>query len=198
MTRRCIAIAAALGIAAVGSPASVRADPAKPPATAAAGDLSGLHDFDFEVGTWRVRHRVKRADEPRWREFTGTCNMRTLMAGAANVEEHRFDRPTGSTYGVALRAYDAKTAEWAIWWVDSRVPHGPVDPPAKGRFKNGVGTFYSDVMLDGKPLRTRLVWSHITPTSARWEQANSYDGGKTWEPNWTMEFQRTAARPPSQ
>ncbi len=33
-------------------------------------------------------------------------------------------------------------------------------------------------------------WSDITPTLARWEQAFSPDGGKSWETNWIMEFTR--------
>jgi hypothetical protein len=112
------------------------------------------------------------------------------MDDAMNVEEHRFDRPGGVTRGVALRAYDAKTARWAIWWVDSRNPHGALDPPVIGRFEKGVGTFYSDGVVDGKAIRTRFVWSQITATSAHWEQAYSSDSGKTWVTNWIMDFRR--------
>ena len=46
------------------------------------------------------------------------------------------------------------------------------------RFKNGIGTFFGDTMLNGKPVRVRFIWSQITPTSARWEQAYSADGWK--------------------
>ncbi len=113
------------------------------------------------------------------------------MNGTMNVEDNVFHRATGISRGVALRAYDEKTGQWAIWWVDSRNPHAPVDPPMLGRFENGVGTFYSDGMLEGKPARTRFIWSHITPTSARWEQAFSFDAGKTWRIDWIMEFERT-------
>ncbi len=31
--------------------------------------------------------------------------------------------------------------------------------------------------IDGKPMRVRLIWSQITATSARWEQAYSHDAG---------------------
>ena len=160
---------------------------------AAATEAGGQHDFDFEVGTWRVHHRVKRPGTgDNWQKMEGTCVNRSLMDGQANVEEHRFQRPSGVTYGVAFRAYDPETRLWAIWWVDQRVPHGPVDPPVKGRFENGVGEFFSDTLVDGKTIRTRFIWSHITATSARWEQANSEDGGKTWETNWVMEFERAS------
>ena len=158
-------------------------------AQAQAPNTSGVHGFDFEVGEWQVHHRVKRPTGE-WFEFDGTCVMRGLMEGAGNVEEHTFHRPTGLAYGVALRAYDAEKDLWSIWWLDSRYPTGPVGPPAQGRFEHGVGTFYSDYEDEGKPMRDRLVWSEITPTSARWEQASSTDGGKTWESNWIMTFKR--------
>jgi hypothetical protein len=153
----------------------------------------GMHDFDFEYGKWRVHHRVKSAANGGiWKEFDGTCTTRAFMAGQGDIEEHVFLRPTGNTYGTAIRAFDPKTDEWAIWWIDSRYPHFPLDPPAKGRFENGVGTFYSDAVVNGKTVRARLIWSHITPTSAHWEQASSDDAGKTWDTNWIMEFQRVS------
>lgn len=162
------------------------------PARSETDARSGVHGFDFEIGEWRVKHRTKPPLEKDWKlEFEGTCITRSLMRGAANIEEHTFNRPTGLTYGMALRAYDTKTDQWAIWWVDSRSPHLPVDPPMLGRFENGVGTFYSDGMIDGKPARTRFIWSGISPTTAHWQQALSFDGGKTWHTNWEMSFQRT-------
>ena len=151
----------------------------------------GASDFDFQRGEWQVRHRVKRSSDEAWIEFSGTCRNRMLIDGSANVEEHTFIRSAGITYGIALRAYDSKAGEWAIWWVDSRDPHGMLDPPVKGRFENGVGTFHSNYMADRQPMRLRFVWSHISADSARWEQAISSDDGETWNTNWTMEFERS-------
>ena len=155
----------------------------------AADDLSGAHDFDFEFGEWTVHHRVKSANGE-WYEMAGTSNTRPILGGLGNVEDNLFHRPTGDSRGVAMRTYDPATAQWAIWWVDSRTPHGVLDPPVKGRFENGVGNFYSDGEINGKPARTRFRWSEITATTARWEQAFSYDAGKTWNTNWVMEFRR--------
>ena len=167
-------------------PIAVAAD--APGAGAKAIAASGTHGFDFEFGTWLVHHRYKRNGE--WIEFDGTSSDRPLNDGSSNVEENTFHRPSGDSQGIALRAYDAKTASWAIWWVDSRDPHAALDPPVKGRFVDGVGTFYSDSVVNGKPIRTRYIWSQITPNSARWEQALSPDEGKTWDTNWVMEFRR--------
>jgi hypothetical protein len=63
-------------------------------------------------------------------------------------------------------------------------------PPVKGGFENGVGTFYADDTLRGKPIRVRFSWSRITTISAHFEQAFSADGGKSWETNWITDFRR--------
>jgi len=154
------------------------------------GDVSGLRDFDFLIGQWRVHHRVLKPDTGRWVEFDGTSSTRKLMDGWGNVEDNVLDPPSGTYRAVGLRAYDPKTGQWVIWWLDGRNPFGTLDPAVKGRFENGVGHFYSDDTLNGKPIRTRYTWSHAAAASAHWEQAYSSDGGKTWETNWIMEFQR--------
>jgi hypothetical protein len=177
-------LAAVLLAGAIGSTAPAQS----PPASSTAHD-----DFDFLVGEWNVHHRRLKPGTTEWVEFDGTCSNRALMDGAANVEEHALDAPSGAYRAVALRAYDSKAGQWAIWWLAGRYPHGPLDPAVKGRFEKGVGTFYSDYVQDGKPMRVRFLWSHITSTSARWEQASSSDAGKTWDTNWIMEFRRVQA-----
>jgi hypothetical protein len=157
-------------------------------------NLSGLHDFDLRAGEWVAHHRrlkERLAGSHEWVEFDGTQSFRLLMDGYANEDENVLNMPGGGAYkGVTLRAYDSKTGQWAIWWLDGRTPFGDLDPPVKGRFVNGVGTFYSDDTLRGKPVRVRFVWSNITADSAHWEQAFSPDGGRTWEVNWTTDFKR--------
>jgi hypothetical protein len=154
---------------------------------------AAVHDFDFLVGEWHVHHHRMKPNSQEWVDFEGTCSNRKLMDGGANMEQHALNAPYGAYRAIALRAYDPKTDQWAIWWLDGRYPSGPLDPPVKGRFENGVGTFYSDEMHDGKPTRVRFIWSNITPAFARWEQSFSSDGGKTWATNWVMNFNRDTA-----
>ncbi len=158
-------------------------------------DNSGLQDFDFLLGEWRVHHRrlkLRLAGSQEWIEFEGTCGNRALMAGWGNIDENRIDLPGDAYRGVGLRSYDPKSGLWSIWWLDGRNPSADLDPPVRGRFEHGVGTFYADDTLNGKPIRVRYRWSQITPTSAHWEQAYSPDAGKTWETNWLMDFQRSS------
>ena len=156
--------------------------------------VPGLHDFDFLVGHWQVHHRKLKkrlANNHEWIEFEGTLFSQPLMGGYANVDDDVFEVPGGAYRGVAPRSFDAKSGLWSIWWMDSRTPTAPMDPPVKGSFHDGVGTFYAnDDTEDGKPVRTRLIWSEITPTSGHWEQAESTDGGKTWETDWIMDLKR--------
>ena len=136
-------------------------------ATPAATSRTGSHDFDFLIGEWRVHHHRLKPGGREWVDFDGTCSNSKLMDDEADMEEHVLNAPNGAYRAVALRAYDPKTGQWAIWWLDERYPSRPLDPPAKGRFENGIGNFYADYKQDGKPMRGRLHWSNITPTSAR-------------------------------
>lgn len=187
-------LAAAVLATAMGSVAPAHSGQDNPQPLQAA-NLNGLHDFDFLVGQWQSHHRrlkERLAGSHEWEEFEGTLSMRKLMDGWANVDDNVLKLPGDEYRAAALRAYDPKTGQWAIWWLDGRNPVGELGPPVKGHFENGVGTFYADDTLRGKPIRMRFVWSRITPTSARWEQAFSPDGGKTWETNWIMEFRRVS------
>jgi hypothetical protein len=157
--------------------------------------LAVLTDFDFLAGHWRVNHRRKRRDGAGWETFEGTASHRAVLGGTANVEEHALDAPGGAYRAVALRAYDETSGRWAIWWLDSRSPAGPLDPPVIGGFDGGVGLFYSASVDRGKPERVRFRWSDITPASARWEQSFSSDGGQTWQLDWVMSFQRQDRHP---
>lgn len=154
----------------------------------------GIHDFDFLAGEWRIRHRrlkERLAGSTEWVEFTGTQKAQLVMGGQGNIDDNVIDLPGGAYRAVTLRAFDPKTGLWSIWWLDGRTPQGPLEPPMRGRFQNGVGLFYADETFNGKPIKVRFIWSNITKTSARWEQAFSPDGGKTWETNWVMNFSRT-------
>jgi hypothetical protein len=156
-------------------------------------DLSGAHAFDTRPGRWTAHHRKLKerlAGSRDWIEFDGTQTAWSLMDGRANVDDNVFDVPGGPYRGVSLRAYDPQTGQWAIWWLDGRNPFGDLDPPVKGRFVDGVGTFYADDTLRDRPIRVRFVWSQMTRDSAHWEQAFSADGGRTWETNWITDFRR--------
>ena len=150
------------------------------------------HDFDPLVGHWRVRHRLLRdrlAGCTEWDLFEGVSHTQLLLGGQGNVEDNLFNLPQGRNRGAALRCWDPVARQWSIWWLDARFP-GAIDTPVVGRFEGGDGVFYADETFRGQPIKVRFLWLRTRSDSPRWEQAFSPDGGKTWETNWEMDFER--------
>jgi hypothetical protein len=151
----------------------------------------GRNGFDFFVGSWtghnrRLRERLKGSTE--WEEFEGKSIVRKILDGLGNIDEVSMDRESGRLEGFTLRLYDPKSDQWSIYWVDS--VRGELLTPMVGSFNNGRGEFYDQEIFEGKMIFSRFIWSQITETSCRWEQAFSTDGGKTWETNWVTDFKR--------
>ena len=150
------------------------------------------HDFDFEFGTWTVQHRRLRerlAGCSNWEEFEGTSDTRPILGGSGNVEDNEVHLPGESYRAIAVRAFDAAAGTWAIWWLDGRHPHR-LDVPVIGSFSAGIGQFFAEDTLAGRPIRIRFRWLDTQTAVPRWEQAFSPDAGLTWETNWTMRFHR--------
>jgi hypothetical protein len=153
--------------------------------------MSVPHAFAFQTGEWRVRHRKLRARLANctdWVEFNGTCRAWEMLGGAGNVDDHWLDDPAGAYPAATVRRLDPETGDWSIWWLDGRLPG--LGPPVHGGFRDGVGTFSGKDEHEGWPIDVRFLWSRITESGARWEQAFSADGGATWETNWVMTFTR--------
>jgi len=152
-------------------------------------DVTGdQHDFDFVQGEWTsVQRRLKQrgVGSSEWDQLTGKHWAKVLLGGVANVDTVEFPEKgwAGSTY----RNFDKARRQWNIYWVNSRDGH--MDYPGQvGGFDGNVGLFYGDDKDDGKPVRVVYRWEKQGARHARWEQAFSYDDGKTWETNWVMEM----------
>jgi hypothetical protein len=151
----------------------------------------GRNDFDFLVGSWRVHHRTlkKRLHEStEWVEFEGDTVSSKILNGLGSMDHSTLQAQTGPVHAMALRLFNPVSKEWSIYWSTDRT--GVLDVPVIGSFKDGLGEFYSQEIFERRHIYSRFIWSKITPSSAQWEQAFSEDGGKTWETNWIMEFER--------
>jgi hypothetical protein len=191
---RVCALLIVVGLALAATMHAQQADQVEPkPATGGlTAQPDGQHDFDFEIGTWKIH--LKRMVHPlsgstQWIEFDGTSVTRRLWGGRANMEEFETDGPGGHVEGMTLRLYNLTSHQWSIYWASGKT--GELSLPATtGEFKNGVGEFYDQEAFNGRQIFVRYQWSQITPNSAHFEQAFSDDGGKTWEVNWITDQTR--------
>ena len=149
-----------------------------------------MNDFDFFAGTWHVVNRrlvkpLSGSDE--WDEFPGSTVAGRHFDGGVSFDE--IDFPTKGSKGLTLRIYNPHTRQWSIYWASST--RGELDTrPMVGAWEGARGEFYGEETHEGRPVRCRFVWTVIDERTARWEQAFSDDGERTWETNWTMDFSR--------
>ncbi|HYI65884.1 MAG TPA: hypothetical protein VEW95_03070 [Candidatus Limnocylindrales bacterium] len=144
----------------------------------------GQHDFDFEIGSWttdlsRLVSPLSGSNE--WVEYRGTTVVRPVWDGLANLVELDVTGSTGRIQALSLRLYDPEARAWSLHTASVR---GGMSPAATGAFTDGRGEFRSEESIDGRPILVRFVISDITPSSCRFEQAFSDDGGVSWEINW--------------
>ncbi len=150
-----------------------------------AAKRDGQRDFDFEIGTWRTHLRRRLhplTGSNTWAEYTGTTLVRKVWNGRANLVELVADGPAGHIEALSLRLYDPETRQWSLNFASAR--SGAMSGPVFGEFKDGRGVFHGQESLDGRMIYVRFVITVITPTSCRFEQSFSADGGETWELNW--------------
>ncbi len=155
----------------------------------------GRNDFDFFLGSWTINHRRLRErlkGSTDWEVFTGYTTVQKALGGLGIVELGRFERETGTLNAINIRMFKPESQEWFIYWAADTHPTGEFDVPMVGRFDNGIGEFYAQEVHAGRRVYSRFRWTDITPTSCHWEQALSEDGGRTWETNWTMDFERVS------
>ncbi len=155
----------------------------------------GRHDFDFLFGSWRVVNHKKvhplQEDDTEWVDFEAMTETRPILAGLGNIETYRAtDLPGRPNYeGASLRLFDPSAGIWHIWWCSTARP-GSLEVPVSGRFADGVGQFYSDEVLGGRPVKVRFTYQSRTEDTAEWQQAFSFDGGTTWHTNWLWRLVR--------
>jgi hypothetical protein len=187
-------IASIFALAVLGTfSAGLAAAPADSPAGASAVVRDGSHDFDFVYGKWRMpNHRLKQrlAGSHEWVDFI-TCDEGSPLPGGIGDIDYLKASYWKDFVGMTVRTYDPKTGLWRIYWIDNRFSGGVIQPPVVGKFDGNVGIFEGPDTFNGIPITVRYTWT-VNPKGsqvvAKWNQAFSTDGGKTWETNWYNEI----------
>ncbi len=143
-------------------------------------------DFDFLGGAWRIHHRQPKPDGT-VDEFDGEATCWTILGGVTSIEELRI--PARNFSGMGVRTLDVENRTWREHWMNARsgVLSGEGMP---GGFVDGAAIFEGDDSDGEHPIKVRSTWDQVTPTSCRWRQSISRDGGATWTDNWIMDWRR--------
>lgn len=163
--------------------------PADPLAATSTGPVTGKGpgDFDFLTGEWKITIRNFDTSGPKGMEVKeASATVHRVLNGAGSIEELR--RGDGSMWGMGVRVWHPEEKKWADHWTAAQ--NGVVNPPQLGEFINGEGIFLGEETADGKTTHYKAVWDKITPSSCRWYQMVSSDGGTTWERSWYMDWTR--------
>lgn len=180
-----------LSIAAVLAVGDVHARTPPPEQPVIAPLRDGQHDFDWEFGIWkthlkRLLHPLTGSSE--WASYDGTTIVTRIWGGRANLVQLDVNSPRGALHGLSLRLYNPQSHQWSANF--SNAAAGTMSAPTTGEFRNGVGEFYDQEQFGERFVLVRFVISHVTRTSAHFEQSFSADGGRTWELNWVADDTR--------
>ena len=171
------------------SSAAAAPSPSSYPVDATTRD--GRSDFNFEFGTWRTHYRILKdrlAGSHEWYDCYGTSVIRPFWDGSGNLEDGDLKCPKRYVGGITLRLYDARTHQWSLWWGTKALGISP--PQQIGHFNSdGNGNFYAYDTWRGKPIVCRFRWT-VVDGNPHFAQAFSVDHGKTWETNWTTDYER--------
>ena len=154
-------------------------------AAPATGLPPGGHDFDWQMGSWKVlmaRLQHPLTGSTTWTDLDGAVVVRKVWSGRANLAEITAEGPSGKLEFLSLRLFNPQSRQWSLNFASS--DSGTLSTPMVGEFRNGRGEFYDQEPYDGRMIGVRFVFTAVTANSHRDEQAFSTDGGKTWETNW--------------
>ena len=141
--------------------------------------------FDFLLGRWEL------VAEPRVSSLAalvhgqpklpGTWKAWRAVDGFGIEDEMRLTDDDGNPRALAhsIRVYDRGAGAWKSSTLDVY----------RTRFQEGTAKWSGGVMTsnssgkdeDGRAFLARSRFYDIAPNSFRWQQARSYDGGRTWE-----------------
>ena len=187
---RPLCVAAVVGCLSLVQPGAAAAQ--TPTASPQVSPRDGQHDFDFHIGSWKTHIRSLQrplTGSTTWVEYRGTLVARKVWDGRAQLEELKAEGAGRQIEDLLLFLYNPQTRQWSLNPAASN--DGVMGPRLVGEFRNGRGEFYSiEPAQQGRSVLVRQVWSDITPTSHRFEQAFSNDGGRTWEPNFVANLTR--------
>lgn len=175
------------------APLAAHAQQRTPPTATQQAARDGRHDFDWDIGLWKVHQRRllhPLTGSTTWVDYDGTDNVQKIWEGA-NSGIVESDGSAGHLEIYTLRLYDPDARRWSIYFANRA--GGGIGTPVAGTFNNGQGEFIDHETYKDKTIMVRFRVFDIQPNSCRFDQSFSADEGKTWETNFLVKETRVPA-----
>ncbi len=146
----------------------------------------GAHDFDWDIGTWKVHQQRllhPLTGSTTWVQYDGTDAVQKVWDGA-NTGKVESDGPAGHLEIYTLRLYNPNSHQWSVYFTNPA--SGNLGAPVVGSFNDNRGEFYDQEPYNGRLILVRFRVYDITKSTCRFDQSFSADGGKTWETNFIV------------
>lgn len=132
-------------------------------------------EFDFWIGDWVLS----------WDGGTGRNRISRTLDGAVILEEFSADPPE-TFRGMSVSTPSPETGDWRQTWVDTS--GGYLD--FRGGLRDGAMVLEREGLVDGRPVRQRMVWDEIGADALRWRWERSEDAGASWRTLWLIRYRR--------
>ena len=132
--------------------------------------------LDFWLGEWDVS----------WGDGQHGTNYITRLLDNRVIQENFDGNPAMPFQGTSLSVYSPKLGQWQQTWVDS-----------EGNYWHFLGggegnemVLVTDDVIEGRPVKLRMVFYNIARDELDWRWERSDDGGATWELKWQIHYRR--------
>jgi len=132
--------------------------------------------FDFWMGEWDLT----------WADGGKGSNHITKILGGCVIHEAFDGTPSMPLKGISVSTFDVSAGLWKQTWVDNS--GGYLD--LVGGMEGDRMILVRDAVLEGKPVKHRMVFYNIAENALDWNWERSEDNGATWTVLWKIHYQR--------
>ncbi len=132
--------------------------------------------LDFWLGEWDVS----------WGEDQHGSNHVTRILDSRVIQENFNGAPAADLRGVSLSVYSPQLDQWRQTWVDNGGSYWDF----RGGVTDNQMILATDDVIDGQPVKLRMVFYNIEENTLDWRWERSDDDGQTWQITWQLHYRR--------
>jgi hypothetical protein len=138
--------------------------------------LAPEKQLDFWLGEWDVS----------WDDDQHGSNHITRILDDKVIQEKFDGAPAIPFQGLSLSVYSPHVGLWRQTWVDDEGSYWHF----LGGVENNEMILATDDVVDGRPVKLRMIFYNIDHDQLDWRWERSDDGGQTWQLKWQLHYRR--------